>query len=257
MYTDSNQHTLEPELTRPAPRNARFTSMTQFTRGLMLTIWIGLTIGLFYGAYQDIDRLHRLLTSGKTMYATVVDKYVHHGKSTSYHITYQYAVDGRYYGNSDTVPSDYYYQAQIGSTLLITYLPQDPSIDRIGIVDQPLIQTHTQNWVIGIGLACTIVGIIVAIIEGGYKKRLFLMTWGTPALGRVTSKDQQSNGKTTTYKVSYAFTADGQPMWNTVSVQSRFYDSVYPGTYITVLHAPGNPKDSLPYRAITEIVCPV
>jgi len=256
MYTDTNQHVLEPELAGPVPRAAQFTPMTKFTRALGLTIWIAVTIGLFYGAYRDISTLQRLVTTGKTMYATVTDHYAHYGKSTSYHLDYAYTLDGAAYGNSVSVTRNFYEETQIGSHLLITYLPSDPAIVRVGTVNQPLIHSHTQNWVIGIGLVCTILGIIFAIIEGNYKKRMFLMRYGTAAIGRITGSAQSHNKKTTSYTVSYSFSADGQPMWQTVLVPSQFYFSVFSGAFITILYVPDNPIDSLPYKAIAEVEIP-
>lgn len=254
MYINANQsQVIEAELAAPAPRNFRFTTMTQFSRGLGLTTWIVITVALFYCASRHITMLDGLLTTGKVTNATVDGRWIDSDKSTSYHLRYEYRVDGAYYEDKETVSRNEYEDTDIGSRIVITYLPSDPAVDRPGRVTLDLIQSIKQNWVIGIGAFCTLYGIGFALGENYYKKRLVLAQYGAPARARVTSKDHRSNGKSTTYTVSYSFTADGKPIWQTKSVPLTFFQRVNTGDDITVLYMPANPMDSVPYRAITEV----
>jgi hypothetical protein len=84
-----------------------------------------------------------------------------------------------------------------------------------------------------------------------YRKHLFLLQEGVAVAGTVVSKSEQRSGRSTTYRVTYSFTAEGQPVWQTSAVPGSFENAVYPGAYITVLYNPSNPKDCFPYRALS------
>jgi hypothetical protein len=251
MYTDPNiPGMLEPELNTRMPRPARLTPMTQFTRLLGVVIWIGLTVLLLTLASRDINDLRALQANGRVMNATVIDKYYHSGKSTTYYLRYQYLVDSQAYSDTQKVSYSVYDETAIGAPMLITCLPSAPTTDRVGTVDKARVDKAVQNWVLGIGAACLVAAIVMAAVETGYRKQLFLLQEGVAAAGTIVSKSVQRRGRSTVYTVTYSFTAEGQPMWKSSSVSAAFESAVYPGAYVTVLYNPSNPQDCFPYKAL-------
>lgn len=254
MYTDPNiPAMLEPELNTQMPRPARLTPMTQFTRLLGVVTWIGMTVLLLTLASRDINDLRALQANGRAMNATVIDKYTHSGKSTSYYLRYQYLVDSQEYSDTEQVSYTVYDETAIGAPMLITCLPSAPTTDRVGTVDKARVDKEVQNWVLGIGAACLIVAVVMATVEIGYRKQLFLLREGVAAAGTVISRSALQRGKSTVYTVTYSFSANGQPMWKSSNVSAPFESAVYPGAYITVLYNPSNPLDCFPYKALRNV----
>ena len=251
MYTDPQQNkALEPELDQPAPRPARYTTFTQVARAIGLGGWLFMTVLLFTLAVRDIGDLRGLLATGKMMNAVIYDKYTRSGKHTSYHLQYQYTLDRVPYTGDESVSSNVYYNTPIGARLPITFLPENPAIHRVGQVTKERVDTSARNWIVGIGIACTLLALFLAYIETTSKKQLTMLQYGIATLGTVTGKDARRSGKSTVYSVAYSFHADGSPVWKSMAVPYDVYEGLYPGMYFTVLYMPGNPKDNMPYKAI-------
>ena len=242
---------LEPELMRPTPRHAHYTSLTQGSRVIGLALWLFITGILFYLASRDAGELKRLVSNGQMSAAVVSDKHAYRGRRSSrYYIDYEYQVGQTVYSGAEEVRSSQYLDTSIGDELPITYERDDPNVYRLGAVTADMANHAVGVYVVLIGVVCTLFAVFLAYIETTNKQQMLLLQEGIPATATVTEKSSRNTGKTTIYSLSYTFDVDGETVQNTLAVPYDMQEYLYPGSQFSVLYMPGNPGESVPYRAI-------
>jgi len=253
MQIEANQsYVPERELNTSTPRHFRLTRTAHFFRAAGLTLWIILSLVLFYNAYQHISTVQRLLKTGKVTNARITNKRAVDGKTTAYFLDYDYMVDKEFYYDNVCVSRYQYEDAGYGAPLVITYLPSDPSINRTGTVTVGLVQEIQRNWALVITGFFVVYGLLFAAGEQDFKKDLYLAQYGTAVQARIVHKDQQTV-KTTTSSLRYSFAVGGKEIQRTVLVLTADYENVDLGDCITVLYAPQAPNKNMPYLTMKNV----
>ena len=252
MIVDPEHDTwsFDPEL-EPPPRKARLTTAAQVSRFVAVAVWLAATLGVFMLALRDMGQLKQLIAGGRQTQATVMGKYTGDFGSYSCYVWYEFPF-GRYrFPDSIPVSLDEYEATRIPSPLTVTFLPADPTIHRVGVVDQVRMNQELSQWEWAIGLTSTFFAMYWAFVERRYRWRIFLLRHGIAVPATVTSTEARRISKSS-YWVLYTYSIQGRPFFQQAAVNAMFFNSLFVGCQITILYHPANPRASLPYRTITE-----
>lgn len=241
---------LEPELMRPTPRHAHYTSLTQTSRMIGIAVWLFITGILFYIASGDAGELRRLASNGQATAAAVSDKYTSGRRRSRYFVDYEYRVGQTTYSGEQEVSHRIYVDTSMGDQLPITYEPDDPDVHRIGAVTADMANHAVGIYVVLIGVVSTLLALFLAHIETTNKKQMRLLQEGIAAVATVTAKGSRDSAKTTIYSLSYTYEVGGETVENTLAVPFDVQEYLEPGSQFSILYMQDNPRESMPYRAI-------
>jgi hypothetical protein len=177
---------------------------------------------------QTLDRYERLQREGVHAMAIITHKKYSSGrKRTNYYLYYQYEVQGRTFQASASVGWNAYSSAFNGQSTSITYLPTDPSIQRLDIQGQP--NSPWTNLVIFLGP-------LIFVFATFYRIRLDreLLANGEALCGMVTGNRSIKGG----VRVSYQFLNRLDQIVSGSSTASK--DVPGPGSRVTILALPSN-----------------
>ena len=244
--TPHDDWTSPAELERPLPRPVRMTGMGILGVVLFL-LFMAVPAFMISMAIRDDARaasyLRQMAAEGRETDAAVTRLWISHGSkgSTSWHVAYEYDVDGRTYRSQNAIARSHWESLQARGRLPVSYAASDPS--RVYPTADPPRRTSPLLW----GFVVIFTGLFVALplagIVGVFRSRR-LLAEGMPARGRVTSCKRVQSRNGVSYVIRYEFTAmDGTACQGKGSV--RMYTPE--GSSITVLYDPNLPRRNATY----------
>lgn len=234
----------------PPPRAARF--KTKVMGGF---IAVALLIAAFavVGVVVAIDRgksLEQLRDHGVVTESIVEKKWRGGGKSKSYYVRYSYFHGGRKYSDDDTMSSGAWRNLVVGSPLVVTVDPADPTHTEIGLVNQATVDRHwtAAIWV-GVALGGIAIGAYVFVLLKYLGKRKLLAD-GVLASARIESIGSPSR-KGKMCSVLFAVNAGAGAVENHKrSISQKLLDGLAAGDSIPYLVMPQNPKKGEPLGTV-------
>jgi hypothetical protein len=227
---------------------------------MMLPIYVGVFL-LLIATFWVVSRhrhMRSLLANGRLENATVSDKTVSTGKSTTYTLSLGYIADGQPYTGSETVDVDAYNNAVINVTRVpVTYLASDPNQYEIGVLDSARAEddlNKTSTVLLGIAAVTLLWFAIVAV------NQLKDMAFGgicLAATGQISSlytkKVYHKGGSSTEYWVSYEFVLEDQRYYRSVKVDKEYNTCHQVGQSIVILYDPKHPSSNRLQSNLTTV----
>jgi hypothetical protein len=165
-------------------------------------------------------------------------------------VQFQFDIDGRTYHSEVHVDPQAYSDVKVGDPIRVRALTVWPSMS--ASIEEPAIATPTNVW----AASCfTIVltgvtALVIAVFVSQARRRRWLAMHGTPATGRITSK-QIVQRKGSTYRLIFAYSteSDGGATAREASmdVTKKQYNSISTGQRVTVLYDPDKPWSGMVY----------
>ena len=247
MIPESHQDwTVPVELQRPLPRPVRFTGQG-FMAFVMCVFFMAAPAFIIVLSLRDDARaasdLSRMAAEGRATDAVVTRLWVSHGSkgSTSWHVAYDYDVDGRSYSSQNGIARSHWEELQVGGRLPVTYLASDPS--HVYPAADPPRRISPLLWCFLALFTSLFAAIGVAVIAGALRSRKLLAA-GMPAPARVTNcrKIQSRNG--VFYRIRYEFKLmDGRACEGKDTLRRHAPE----GSSVTVLYDPDQPRRNAAY----------
>ncbi|HLV81469.1 MAG TPA: DUF3592 domain-containing protein [Chthonomonadaceae bacterium] len=129
--------------------------------GFLAAIMAGLFLLILWVGYHDLSVLTALQARGRTAYGRITDKRTYTGKSRSYYLYYSFLAGDTGIQSRASVPRSRYYAVRLGDPILVAYLPENPSVNREGIVDASRIHSAELGWSLLFVLFLVFAGLIV------------------------------------------------------------------------------------------------
>lgn len=243
---------IEPEL-----RSPRFAHLK---KEVWREVWgmalVGLVIACIVGAFawRDLRELSALQKRGVAAEAIITDKRVVHSKTTTYHISYSLERPDVSIDDEAEVGSEIYARKQIGDKLIVTFLPGDAAVHRLGRVANGRIEDREVLWVLGMLAVGGCFGLMVFCRVHDTLRGLYLARYGVPAMGTIANRmPSEVTADTRTYTVTYRFLS---PEGEKIHRCMLFRGTGEPfciGDRTTILYDPTNPSRSCPYSTLSEI----
>jgi hypothetical protein len=238
--------TSPPELERPLPRPVRITGLGVLGLAFCL-FFMAPPAFIIVAALRDDARaasyLRQMAAEGRETDAVITRLWVSHGSkgSTTWHVAYEYDVDGRTYRSQNVIAPSHWHALRVRGRLPVGYLASDPS--RVYPAADPPRRTSPLLW----GFVAVFTGLFAAIgvagIAGVLRSRK-LLAEGLPARGRVTSCKRMQSRSGVSYFIRYEFTVmDGTTCQGKGTVRSQAAE----GSSITVLYDPNLPRRNATY----------
>lgn len=248
---------VEPELQGRTPRPVRYTSGTQKTRFWLWLLFVGVMAPLIGAALHDLGQMRTLLTRGKMATGSVIAHHMTYGKHNTYLLDYIFQAEGSVISDSADVSHWDYDQTRDGGPLTITYLPGNPKIHRVGLVNRRGFDVTVAGWAVGGSVAFLLLGGLLLRTETLARRAKSLLQNGQAVVGAVTERREKTtqgkSGPLTTYTLCYCFpTPSGEQAGQSV-VDTTLAQSCPPGAALTVLYDAQKPTRNQPYRALTGV----
>lgn len=247
----------EPEVLLPVPRPTR---LKRFPRVLLCALALfGLVFSglVVYAAWGELNELYALRDRGQTSNAAITGKWSMRGKSTSYYIDYLLHTPSGAVSGEVSVDASHYYAKEIHDTITLTYLPAQPSIRQIGVVDNRVVRNGLMMW---IALASGVAVLSLGLLGGCYwdiRQEVRIVRLGQAAQGTVVRLTPPSKGdRYNNYDITYRFAGPKREITQHRFVLNAAGKLLAEGMEVTVLYDPQKPRRSYLYRALryTEIV---
>jgi hypothetical protein len=229
-----------------APRPTEFTLLSQVYRGIALAAFLIAPVVILYIGHEYYVKGYRdLADHGQKTDAVVTKRYTtsDSDSGTDYWIVYHYQANGRSFEQRSSVSSEQYSQTHEGGSVVITYLPEDPTNCCVGrAADQ--VDRVVNEVLIGAAVISLVFAAWFLYQHIAMNRELYLARNGTPVVGNITLKDsiKQRNGYK--YQAGYKFTADdgSASSSGTGTLSKDVWDYLCPGLPVTVLYLPDNPR---------------
>ena len=154
---------------------------------------------------RQVEHLTRLWHQGVQSTATITDKTIRSGKSTTYKVGYRFDAQGEVIEDDATVGRSAYDSYEVGDHLVVTYMKSDPSDHVVGVVDQQRIDRRKELWqevlLILTGIAAAAYGIVIAT----FNRQAKLLREGTIVDAKIVSVEPKSTGKSSGRNVSFTY----------------------------------------------------
>ena len=237
MVTMSFQNTT-PSRLPSAPRNVVVSRPANMVRAILCSVSILLIVMALYIAaipiQRDIKLQHGTQTTG-----VVVDKYVRGSKSTSYHVSIRFSVQGRPMIEDARVSREKYAALAEDDSTMVTYLPSDPAVCKIGAVT-PATTSEDLRAALPLVLPNFLIAILGPLLmETVIRGQTRLLRTGREAAATI---GEVKKGEKQTLVLTYSFEAEGGRWTGTSTVSNR--RQVTPGQTITVVYPLGKPQKS-------------
>lgn len=254
VATEQHSHVVEPELLGVRPRTARWIDRTVTYRRLIWNLMFGTALVLLFFARNDLATWDALIDRGVPVTASVYDKTVYHGKSTTYSLRYSFYGDGLLWYGSDSVSHSAFDAANIGDTIPVTYLPGSRGEKwQQGIATELQRNNRFWEWIFAGFFGVGVLGIGLALFENEMRGQLRLLQYGISTVGRVVSGNITTHKGAKVYWIRYAYTTHENMLWsNSVSVPQATYEQYTLGNpYLTVVYDETKQNKSKPYFLLT------
>jgi hypothetical protein len=239
-----------PDQVPPAPRPVAFNRNARLLRtgvlgGLLLVPNAILAFAWFSG-----EELRQLEDHGQTTIGRVVNTRVSSSRrSTNYRVDYSYEVSGRAFRSVADVTKQEFGQHRLSAECVVTYLPELPASNCLGRPG-PLLDRRTNGFIILAVVAAVGLGFWMLGVETSLRRERFLAREGEATVGRVSERGTTAAKNRTLYWVRHEFTSPSDDLVSSWDyVPPTIWERLTPGTLITLLYDPANPKKHLPLYA--------
>jgi hypothetical protein len=192
---EQHTHVIEPELLGASPRMVRWSRQTVAARRLLWNLMIGTGLVFLFLGRNDLATWDALIDRGVPITASVHDKHISRGKTTSYSLRYTFYGDGSLIYGSDSVSRSEFEAANIGDTIPVTYLPGSNGEKwQQGEATQARRDERFWAWFLASGIVVGGFALGLGMFELHAREQMRLLQSGRSVVGRVMS------GNITTYK---------------------------------------------------------
>ena len=234
-----------PESLPPTPRTVKLKSGTVFGRVFVWILTVCLFVGIPLGMSHSVGRLRTLMNSGKTITATVDSSRVSHGKSDTYYISVSFSENGHSVYGERMVPMRVYNQYSGEPTVPVATMPGNPTDYEVGGVNQDLIDSTQDVWLMFGGMFGLMVLAGLLGLELSIRNESRLLSMGTEVNGEVCSVNV-IKGKGVATNVVYRYETPLGVREKKCSLAGDQADDYQPGTAIPVLYQPDKDTNALP-----------
>ena len=202
-----------------------------------------------FAKYNDV---RRLLHSGVMTTATVTDSTGedHFRAGTVYRVTVKFVDNSGRLVSSDT-DVDYrtYSSMSIGGTVMVTYLPGDTEVCRVGKVTPAQVMAVVREFLIGFGAMAGFYLLIALGIAVDDRRQSGLLRNGEVVSASV---DRLSRAKETIYEVAYSFELGGKTYKAVDRIDRKVLKAPTVGETVDVLYLPTRPSTAMAVAAMVN-----
>jgi hypothetical protein len=228
----------------PAPRMVGISSRGRSMFAIVLLMPLFPASFIVPAMLQQYNRTVELVQDGIVTNATVCDKFITTGKTTSYYLVCKYTVDGQVDTANARVADAAYYGTPLGTSYPVTYLPQDPSRGVAGRVTGADLAKRRQAFAMFPVIFGGFVLVTEALLLLGYRIEKDLLCRGTGTLAVMTQSRLAPKGGGT--RVDYTYTVNGETYTGSGVVP---LGSV--GASLPIVYDPARPSRSMALAAMT------
>lgn len=235
------------------PRTVRFTPGTQARR----RVWYGGSLLflciLFWSGSRHLAELSALQLHGETISATITalrtEPRAGHGR---FRVTYAFNASGARLRREVSVSETRFRTFRPGGRVRVTYLPENPTVSRLGAIDAELVRQQRADLCAGMMVAGALLGCLLAAAEWDLRRQFWLATWGAVSRAEVTRLAGDPGARV--WRVRYRFPLPGGRLGaGGALVPRRAVEGAGRGALIPVLYDPRRPKASAPVAALTAV----
>ncbi|MEO7716633.1 MAG: hypothetical protein ABIY70_10545 [Capsulimonas sp.] len=211
---------------------------------IVMTVWI---------CAQCVETEKQMERHGVRADSKVVDKFSYNddgSDSVKYRLKVRFREGGVWMIETIRVSSDEYDEYEIGSPVVVTYLPGEESHVRLGTVTAATVADAEVFGRQFAGLSCAGMMLIPLFIEYRIGRQATLLRLGRTATATIERVEpERRKGRT----VHYSFDAEGA-RWKGQALYVKTWSiDPAPGRTIPVLYLPRRPKKNLPAESIVAV----
>lgn len=236
-------HTFGPSLP-PPPRAVKLSGSGWAGRFVLGLVFPALLLIAAVASLNDLAEIQDLISKGQLVDATVLDKEVRHGKSTSYRVEYSVMGETRW----ATISHEDYDEAAIGQPIQVTVDPANPKISRVGPVTEATL-TRERNTMFGFEAFFALIWLFgVILLERSISREREVLSNGIAVPAEIT--DVQRPGRN--LHVRYAYE---RPDGTHIDASAVYSTSkhFFPGMTTTALYYEPDPRLSRLMDAISLV----
>jgi hypothetical protein len=253
-YSELGSNIIEPELLGPIPRKAGFVSNLQAMQLRQLLFVLGVMGFVMLTHSGNLQDLIALRTHGVRTLAIVTGTRKETDKDgTYYFVDYSFTAGGIKVAGQEPVSSTVYAHTSAGYTQVVTYLPENPHMQRPGIVDDSVIINEQWSNIMFLVIIVIIVRFAFAKSKDDIRLQLWLLQIGTPVVGQISDRNHSWGTGSRQYYVTYQFLCPTGTVEAEIMVSRGGYMELVPGTTLTVLYNPANPNENKLYRYMSAV----
>jgi hypothetical protein len=198
----------ERQMAQPTPRRVRFTQRAKHIRGTLLMVGATSVFLLARQAMLDIHELENLAKNGQTIMAPLTGCSEVSYKRTQYSVVeFSTWVGGVSLIHLTQEPIGFCFQPT-KKEILFTYLPDNATAHRIGVINTPRITAQKSQWIFFVALVVLIFGNASVLLERFYRVQYNLWKHGQFAKAEVIRQWDARGGSSTSRFIEYAFHAE-------------------------------------------------
>jgi len=238
------------------PRPARITASNRAALFYIILFILGIALLICWFAARDLDEIYALHRHGVTVEGIITDSRMVHGKSNTYYLGYSFPMSKTRIFDENQVSKEMFDRKSIGDSLTVTFLPSDPQIHRLSIINDRSVLGCWLKWASGLLLWLVPFGSVCLGIIYQYRSDLQLARYGVPAQALIKECTVPISNRPTDYRVTYRFAAPKGEQTKICSVSCKAGKEFIVNETVTVLYDAANPNFSRLYRALlySEIV---
>jgi len=242
----------QPASLQPPPRKVRRTK--KFVTGVKVFAVLALLILPWWcvpelAKYNDV---RRLLHSGVMTTATITDSAAedHLRAGTIYRVTVKFVdTRGRTVSSDTDVDYDTYSSTSLGSAVMVTYLPGDTDVCRVGKVTPAQVAAVVKEFLIGLGAMAGFYLLIALGIVAEDRKQRALLAKGEVVQGAVT---RLTRARQVMYEVTYTFEIGGRTYRGVDRIDRKVLRPPQVGETLDVIVLPTHPRNCKAVAALGD-----
>jgi hypothetical protein len=160
------------------PRPARSSKTMNVTKLAIPIVYAIVTAICWTVMSSQVKELDNLRVNGVLTTGTVTGHHVSGSKSRSYHVEYRFNANNSTIFDDEKVSHNDYDMLWDGTNIQVTYLPNDTTIHRLGVVDAERVARLRSNWQLALALITGVAAIAYGLLLFTYRRQLLLLGSG-------------------------------------------------------------------------------
>ncbi|HEX6810306.1 MAG TPA: DUF3592 domain-containing protein [Planctomycetota bacterium] len=238
----------------PAPRAVRLKRSYRILRILLVLAMLGVPAAFVGSKLHAARELWLLADHGVTAEARVENRdRLGSTKSRRFYVEYSFPVGGQRHAARSSVSRGTYDRLEPGTTVTVTYWPDDPQVVRIGRVTAAMAQDEEADGWIGCGGFFALFAVALYVFARAWRRSLVLLADGRVVAGRVVAFESFRSRKKHD-RLRYAFrTPAGGEREGTDRLRRKLDVPPEPGTELAVLQMPDDPEVHMSLHKVLEV----